>query len=311
MLKITLSALSAFAALLALSLIRDPAWAQSRVFVAAQGSDTNLCTFAAPCRTFQHAHDVVAANGEIDVLDPAGYGPITINKGISIQGHGFSGITATSGNAITINAGGADVVNLIGLIIEGAGLGSNGIVLNVGGSINIVDCMVRSFVGQTAGTGSGISISPVTGTTKFFIAHTIASDNTGNGILIRPAVGVAANGVITDVGTSNNGVGINAAGQLSGGVASKVTITSSTASGNIFTGVQAVGLMSVLVRDTTASNNQTGFTVSSADLRLSRVIASGNGDGVSGGPSVSTYGDNQISGNTTDVNVTLTPISSH
>src|ERR1051326_3899698 len=176
MLKITLSALSAFAALLALSLIRDPAWAQSRVFVAAQGSDTNLCTFAAPCRTFQHAHDVVAANGEIDVLDPAGYGPITINKGISIQGHGFSGITATSGNAITINAGGADVVNLIGLIIEGAGLGSNGIVLNVGGSINIVDCMVRSFVGQTAGTGSGISISPVTGTTKFFIAHTIASD---------------------------------------------------------------------------------------------------------------------------------------
>jgi hypothetical protein len=35
-----------------------------RVFVAAQGSDSNACTFAAPCRTFQHAHDVVASNGE-------------------------------------------------------------------------------------------------------------------------------------------------------------------------------------------------------------------------------------------------------
>src|SRR5262249_32923042 len=69
----------------------------ARVFVAAQGSDANACTFAAPCRTFQHAHDVVAANGEIDVLEPAGYGAVIIIKAISIQGHGFSGITTPSG----------------------------------------------------------------------------------------------------------------------------------------------------------------------------------------------------------------------
>ena len=60
-----------------------PAQAQ-RVFVSATGSDGNPCSFASPCRTFQHAHDVASANGEIDVLDPAGYGAVTITKAISI-----------------------------------------------------------------------------------------------------------------------------------------------------------------------------------------------------------------------------------
>ena len=74
-------------------LAAPPAEAQpTRVFVAAQGLDTNPCTFAQPCRTFQKAHDTVAAGGEIDVLDPAGYGTVLISKAISIQGHGFAGI---------------------------------------------------------------------------------------------------------------------------------------------------------------------------------------------------------------------------
>src|SRR5215471_11021089 len=96
MLKITLSAIAA--SLLALSLISNSAQAQpTRVFVAAQGNDANPCTFALPCRSFQQAHNVVATNGEIDVLDPAGYGAVTITKAISIQGHGFAGIAASGG----------------------------------------------------------------------------------------------------------------------------------------------------------------------------------------------------------------------
>src|SRR5262245_56423407 len=111
-----------------------PAAAQpTRVFVAAQGSDANACTFAAPCRTFQHAHDVVAAGGEVDVLDPAGYGALTITKSISIQGHDFAGMTVPNGGTgITINAAATDTVSLRGLIIEGAGVGTNGISFLVG-----------------------------------------------------------------------------------------------------------------------------------------------------------------------------------
>src|SRR5690348_7701771 len=111
----------------------------ARVFVAGEGSDSNACTFSAPCRTFQHAHDSVAPGGEIDVLDPAGYGPVTITKAISIQGHGFSGISAPTGNAIAINAGASDRINLRGLLIDGVGTGNSGIscVSVAVGSLNI------------------------------------------------------------------------------------------------------------------------------------------------------------------------------
>jgi hypothetical protein len=101
-------------------LAADPGHAQTRVFVAAQGSDANPCTFNAPCRTFQKAHDTVLADGEINVLDPAGYGTIFITKSISIQGHGFAGISVgNNGYAIQVVAGPTDTVNLRGLLIEG------------------------------------------------------------------------------------------------------------------------------------------------------------------------------------------------
>src|SRR4029077_18206456 len=59
--------------------------ATTRVFVAGQGSDSNPCTFAAPCRTFNRAASVVAAGGAIDVLDPAEYGSVSITKSLSIR----------------------------------------------------------------------------------------------------------------------------------------------------------------------------------------------------------------------------------
>src|SRR5262245_48202730 len=156
---------------LALTMNTGLAQAQSRVFVAAQGSDSNACSFAAPCRTFQKAHDTVAAGGEINVLDPAGYGTVTINKAISIQGHDFSGISTPSGGAaITINANVNDKVILRGLIIEGGGVGASGIVFNSGMALTIDRCVVRNL------TSSGIAIAPIlaqNGVTKVAISDTL------------------------------------------------------------------------------------------------------------------------------------------
>src|SRR5262245_52271216 len=115
------------ASLMILTIGATTAQAQpTRVFVAAQGNDVNSCTFAQPCRTFQKAHDAVAPGGEIDVLDPAGYGAVTITKSISIQGHGFAGLAVAAGNGITINAGVYDAVNITGVLIEGSGIGAYG-----------------------------------------------------------------------------------------------------------------------------------------------------------------------------------------
>ena len=82
-----------FAAALALAVTLPAVSAQAqapRTFVSAAGSDSNPCSFAAPCRHFQAAVDATSAGGEVDALDPAGYGPITIGQPISIEGQGWS-----------------------------------------------------------------------------------------------------------------------------------------------------------------------------------------------------------------------------
>jgi hypothetical protein len=96
------------AALLACGLAAAPAQAgPNRTFVSGTGTDSGTCTRPAPCRTFAFALSVTNAGGEIDVLDTAGYGTVIITKAISIvnDGVGVAGITASSGDAITINAG--------------------------------------------------------------------------------------------------------------------------------------------------------------------------------------------------------------
>jgi hypothetical protein len=106
------------AALLACGFSAAPAQAApNRTWVSGHGTDSGACTLAAPRRTFAFALTQTAARGEIDVLDPAGYGTVTITKAISIinDGVGTAGILASSGNGITINAGGDDSVHLRGL----------------------------------------------------------------------------------------------------------------------------------------------------------------------------------------------------
>jgi hypothetical protein len=76
---------------LAVTLPAVPANAQApRTFVSAAGVDNSTCSFAAPCRHFQNAVAATSAGGEVDALDPAGYGPITINQAITIEGEGWS-----------------------------------------------------------------------------------------------------------------------------------------------------------------------------------------------------------------------------
>jgi hypothetical protein len=241
-----------------------PAHAQAtRVFVAAQGSDTNQCSFAAPCRTFQHAHDIVASDGEIDVLDPAGYGSLTITKSISIQGHGFSGVSAPSGNAITINSGPADKINLQGLLIDGVGSGSNGVQFNSGKSLVIQNLFIRNF------SGSGVSFMP--GAIGNLVAsHTIVSDNGVNGILVQPTGHFRYEVVLKHVEAYNN-------------VSSGITISGTSMSGGEIRGYAGDCIASDTGRLLSAS---TGFLATSSTgqgavtFRVTRSTATGNTNGM-------------------------------
>src|SRR5262245_60054141 len=86
-----------------------PAHAQaSRTWVSGLGDDAMPCSRSAPCKTFAGAIGRTIAGGEISVLDPGGYGPVTITKSISIfsdSGSGEAGILANGVNGIIVAAG--------------------------------------------------------------------------------------------------------------------------------------------------------------------------------------------------------------
>src|ERR1700734_3944464 len=72
-------------ALLMAILATVPAEAQAtRTWVSGVGDDANPCSRTAPCKTFAGAISKTAPSGEIDCLDPGGFGAVTITKAITI-----------------------------------------------------------------------------------------------------------------------------------------------------------------------------------------------------------------------------------
>jgi hypothetical protein len=274
-----------------------PAQAQSRVFVAAQGLDTNPCTFAQPCRTFQHAHDVLASNGEIDVLDPAGYGTINITKAISIQGHGFSGISAPSGTAITINAAASDKISLRGLLLDGVGSGNAGIVFGAGASLDVQECLIRNF------TIDGLDFIP-SATSSLVVTNSIFASNAINGIVVAGAG--SPSGVLDHVVVERN-----AADGLQFGAA-LFTVSDSVIANNGNHGVNVntqQNPAAVMLRNVVVSNNNkivpsSGVKAGGAlsVIRITKSTITGNNLGfeAGGGGLIISGGDNFVAGNTTD-----------
>lgn len=185
-----------------------PANAQTRTWVSGVGDDVNPCSRTAPCKTFAGAISKTAAHGEISVLDPAGYGSVTITKSISIVSEGSEGsILACGTNGINISAGATDVVSLHGLFIEGCNTGLTGIRIISAGSVHIRKCLIRGF--NTA-TSNAISIAPSAGAPSVVVSDCTISKNK-QGILAAPTgTGTTAVMVERTVLESNNGPAIRA-----------------------------------------------------------------------------------------------------
>ena len=100
----------------------------NRIWVSGHGVDGAGCGGAAtPCRTLQYAHDNLVAGGEIDVLDPAGYGSIVITKSISIvnEGVGVAGVlqSISGADAIAVQAQANDIITLVAVSYRAADVG--------------------------------------------------------------------------------------------------------------------------------------------------------------------------------------------
>jgi hypothetical protein len=276
-----------------------------QTWVSSLGNDANQCTLAAPCMTFAGAMASTLPGGEIDVLDPGDFGPVVITKAISIDGEalGVGGILPGPGTSgIVINAGVKDVVNLRGLIFDGATApGTSGIVFNSGASLNIDNCVIQGF------SGAGIAILPGVGsasTARFTVQNTSIFNN-GAGVSIKPTGGIAATAVLDGMRIDNNlAGGLRADGTLGSG-AVNVAIADSSVSFNASNGINAVsGLGNVTVdimRVVMESNGLSGVQSNggTASVTVGSSVIHGNNVGVDAvsGASLLSYANNQVTGN--------------
>ncbi len=286
---------------LAVTLPAVQAQAAGRTFVSAAGNDSNPCSITLPCRNLQAAYNAVAANGQVEVLDPGNYGSLTITGPVNIQGHGWAGLSANTGAAITITSpGAADKIFISGVVLDGLGItGTNGIRFNSGGSLNIRDSVIRNF------TQVGIFFVPNSSTlSQLYVSNTLVSDNGNDGIRISPQGSGTTNGVLSHVEIENNAAeGLNVTALTPSTQTINVTVTDSVSANNTVDGifVQSSGTpVTVMVRNSTIANNAgEGLNANGtgATIRLTRSTITGNSSGWIGSGGVMSYVDNNIDGN--------------
>ncbi len=273
--------LVALLVLLALSLaLPTAASAQAtRTYVSGVGNDVNPCSRTAPCKTFAGAYSKTAEKGEINVLDPGGYGAVTLFKSITIDGHGhIAGVLTSAASGITVNADATDKVTLRDLRFNGLGTATNGVRVIKAGTVRIQDSRIIGFV-------DGVLVEPQTAPkTRVYIRDTSIHLNRGYGVRLEPREAGEAHVTLTRVDIEDNFNGVNANGfyQPANVNIFHSSIANNGGDGGTGYGLQSTGAMGIIrIGDTDVINNTFGLRTSSSGQ-------------------IRSFGDNYVEGNGTD-----------
>jgi len=285
----------------------------TRTWVSGVGDDANPCSRTAPCKTFAGAISKTAAAGIINVLDPGGFGAVTITKSITIDGGGVThgGILAAGTNGIIVNAGITDVIVIRNLSIDGVKTGLNGIRFLAGGSLHVEQVEISGF------TSRGLDFEP-SGTSQLFVSNSDIHNNVSaasgtGGIYISPTGTGIATASISGSRINDNGFGIRANNR------SIVAVSDCVASGNVNFGIASVStgdFSDVTVKNCQVANNGYGASVgaglladgAASNVRISDNVVTNNDNGlrVINGGNIRSFGNNQVTDNVTDGNPTAT-----
>jgi len=271
----------------------------TRTWVSGVGDDANPCSRTAPCKTFAGAISKTADCGEIDALDPGGFGAVTITKSITIDGTGtLASILASGTTGVIINAAADKVITLRGISINGACTGVHGINILSAKAVNVEDCVIFRF-----SSGNGITSSDADGV-ALTVRNTVIRDNTNDGINMVSSTGFSkvtldnsefhgnANGLHARAGTivtanhcvfstnSSNGV---FADSNSASLSAAVRVWSSQISHNANAGVQA------------GAGGNAGTSI--VEIAQDQINNNGNGVLTGAGGTIETFGNNSIRGN--------------
>jgi hypothetical protein len=162
----------------------------TRTWVSGVGDDVNPCSRTAPCKTFAGAISKTAAGGEIDCLDPGGFGAITITKSITIDCNGvIGGVLYSAGSGVTVN--GTDiVVTLRNIQINGLGTGTNGVRFFNGKRVILENVFI------TGNATAGVVVNSMAGSGHLVINNSEIVNGTNDGIRVSYGVTSVNNSTI-------------------------------------------------------------------------------------------------------------------
>ena len=274
----------------------------SRTWVSGVGDDANPCSRTAPCKTWAGAISKTAACGEIDALDPGGFGAVTITKSITLDGTGtFASILASLVNGIVINAAATDVITIRGISINGFCNGINGINVLSAKTVNVEDCVIFRF-----NTGNGITVNDSNGC-NLNVRNSVIRDNTLDGINTTSSAGFIT--VTLDrVSLIGNANGLHARSGTKASARNSVFSNNST-NGIFVDAAQAqFAFVSVWASQITTNGgnglragNAGNVGGSGAEISQNQIDRNtANGVLVSTGGAVNTFTNNAIFGNGTD-----------
>jgi len=276
----------------------------NRTWVSGVGDDMNPCSRTAPCKTFAGAISKTAALGEINCIDPGGFGAVTITKSMTIDCHDvYAGVLNANTNGVNIafdNFVGSDArrqVHLRNLNFSGFDTGTRGVSITGsslanGGEVYIEDCMID---GNFASTGHGVRDGR-NGGGLLSVSNTTIRNMLGPGIATAAGfLSGTTKVVLNKVQVLNCSIGVALSTNT------RATISDSVISGNT-TGIFSEDLdggviaTEVAVDHCVVSKNGTGFQGSTnSTIRVSNTTAMNNTSALFVG-TVLSYGNNQTGG---------------
>jgi hypothetical protein len=291
MLKRLVFSLTLLGAALPLLLSGTPASAQAtRTWVSGVGDDANPCSRTAPCKTFAGAISKTAVDGQIDCLDPGGFGAVTITKSITIDCHEvFGSILVAGTNAIVINSDSGPNVRIRNLNFTGMATGLDAIKI-IGSTANtkvfLQDIWIDDF------SLRGIRDERTNGG-NLYIGNTQVNNAVGAAVSLSGSSAVQVS--IDSSRLLNSGLGVSA------GPNANVMINRTIINGNNI-GVDCEGA-SMNVDNSVISGNATGINQTSGTVKLSNTDVAFNTNNVAG--TVNSYTNNRFTGTTSG---TISPI---
>jgi hypothetical protein len=267
--KLFSSSLAVLAVMFVLSCFSNSARAAqlTRAWVSGTGDDASTsCSRTAPCKTFAAAIATTIAGGQINCLDAAGFGALSINKSITIDCHeAFASILVNGTSGITINfdafTDNLKMVNLRNLNIEGLGGSGTGIIITGDGTGSVVS-IEGGFINHFA--GGGIVDGRTNGALS--VSNTSVRNNTGTGISMASATGRAGflSEALTNVNVDNSNYGIIAGPGVSLFIGHSV-ITNNASAGVYVSGTSINMHSSLIMHNGTGIDNTAGVIVRLSD----------------------------------------------